>query len=82
MLDRLRDELFAGLRLSGFAVALVIARAVGARGVLKLFDPPSTSQTEARVARFFLDKANPDILHVEMTTTDSSLTRPDRKSVV
>jgi hypothetical protein len=26
--------------------------------------------------RIFLDKANPDILHIEMTTIDSSLTRP------
>ena len=26
--------------------------------------------------RFFLDKANPDIMHIEMTTIDASLTRP------
>ena len=38
---------------------------------------PMADDTEAVVKeRLYLDKANPNILHDEMTTTDNSLTRP------
>jgi hypothetical protein len=38
---------------------------------------PMHSDNQAVIKeRIFLDKANPDILHDEMTTTDNSLTRP------
>ena len=38
---------------------------------------PTANDNEAVIKeRIFLDKANPNILHSEMTTTDNSLTRP------
>ena len=46
----------------------------------RTFDRPACPSTDDNEAvfkeRIFLDKANPGILHDEITTTDSSLTRP------